>query len=152
MVALEQKFEATWRGLRVQGVVDRVDRADDGLQLIDYKTRASPPAGAKDGSGRTRLDVQLPLYLEAAAPTLFPAEPVADARYYSLSAARDLRRPRSDDAALDELALRVRRHLEQGSYPVDPDWEHRACATCDFDALCRRGPRLERKRQARGEA
>jgi ATP-dependent helicase/DNAse subunit B len=148
VVALEQRFEAEWRGLRVSGVVDRIDRGEGGLRLIDYKTRASVPTGAKDGSGRTRLDLQLPLYVEAAAPTLFPGEPVAAASYLSLTAARELRRPRVDEGALDELAERVRRHLAEGSYPVDPDEERRACAVCPYDALCRRGPRIERKRGA----
>jgi RecB family exonuclease len=151
VVALEQRFEAEWRGLRVSGVVDRIDRNEQGLRLIDYKTRASAPTGAKDASGRARLDLQLPLYVEAAAPALFPGEPVAAASYLSLTAARELRRPKLDEAALDELAERVGRHLAEGSYPVDPDEDRRACAVCPYDALCRQGPRIERKRGAAGD-
>ena len=37
-----------------------------------------------DANGGLTLDLQLPLYVEAAAPVLFPGEPVAEAHYFSL--------------------------------------------------------------------
>jgi len=145
IAALEQDFSATWKGLRVRGIVDRVDRTPEGIALVDYKTRASKPVGAKDGSGKTRLDVQIPLYLQAAAPALFPGEAVAAAHYYSLTRARKLPAVRIDDEALTALAGEVETRLREGAYPVAPDVERNACHYCDFDLLCRRGPRLERK-------
>ncbi|HEX7022592.1 MAG TPA: PD-(D/E)XK nuclease family protein, partial [Trueperaceae bacterium] len=147
VVAIEQHFEAPWRGLRVQGVVDRIDRTQDGLRLLDYKTRGSKPAGAQDANGKASIDIQLPLYVEAASPCLFPGEAVAEARYYSLTKAEALPPVKRDEEALDGLVDRIRRHLQAGSYPVAPDIDGVACATCDYDLLCRRGPRLERKRQ-----
>ncbi len=147
ILSLEERFRGAWRGLRVTGIVDRVDAGPDGLVLLDYKTRASKPDGAKDSSGKATLDVQLPLYVETAAPTLHPGEAVAAARYYSLTKARALAEANIDDDELSAFVQRVRAHLEQGSYPVDPDVDAKACAYCDFDLVCRRGPRLERKRQ-----
>src|SRR5207244_1906183 len=80
--ALEQEFSGTWRGLQVRGVVDGIDRVPGGLALVDYKSCARAPDGIPDADGSLRVDLQLPLYTEAAAPVLFPGEPVADACYY----------------------------------------------------------------------
>lgn len=146
IAALEQSFEGTWRGLRVRGVVDRIDRTPDGLVFYDYKTSGSKPPGAKDAQGKRKLDIQLPLYVQAAAPALFPGEDVADATYYSLTKAEKLPEVTFEDEALTEFVERAKAHLEQGVYPVEPDVAGTACAYCDFDLLCRNGPRLERKR------
>jgi len=155
VVALERRFPARgaepprWRGFPVRGIVDRIDRREGGLVLVDYKTRASRPAGVQDDAGRARLDLQLPLYLEAAAPALFPDEPVAGAQYYSLTKAEvlgEVRLGAARDAELAAFAERAREMLEGGSYPVAPDVDFQACRTCDFDLVCRKGPRIERMR------
>ena len=147
IVSLEQGFEGTWRGLRVRGIVDRVDLGPDGLVLLDYKTRASKPDGAKGSSGKADLDVQLPLYVETAAHALRPGDPVAGAHYYSLTKAKVIGEATIDDGELTALVERVQGHLEAGAYPVDPDLEQKACGYCAFDLVCRMGPRVERKRQ-----
>ena len=146
IVALEQRFEGVWRGLKVRGVIDRADESADGLVLFDYKTRSSKPPGAKDAEGKRNVDVQLPLYLEAAAPQLFPDAAVARASYYSLTKAKKLPDVKIDEMALTEFIERVKQQLSTGSFPVDPDPEGSACAYCDFDIVCRQGIRLERKR------
>lgn len=147
IVALEETFRGTWRGLRVRGIVDRVDLGPDGLVLLDYKTRATMPDGAKSRSGKADLDVQLPLYVETAAPALRPGEPVAGARYYSLTKAKVIGEATIDDDELAALVERVQGHLQSGAYPVDPDLAQKACGYCAFDLVCRMGPRIERKRQ-----
>ena len=155
IVALERRFPApgdppvAWRGFRVRGIVDRADRRERGLTLVDYKTRASPPVGAQDDSGRARLDLQLPLYVEAAAPSLFGGEVAAGAEYYSLTKGETLRSVTIDaelDAQLAAFADRTLARLAAGAYPVAPDVDWKACAYCDFDAVCRKGPRTERMR------
>jgi RecB family exonuclease len=154
VVALERQFPGEggapilWLGLRVRGVVDRVDRREGKLVFIDYKTRATKPDGAKDERGKAKLDVQLPLYLQAAGPALFPGDPVAEAQYYSLTKAEVIR-VKVDDDALLAFVERVKAHLRDGAYPVEPDVDGRACASCDLDLLCRQGPRLERKAAGR---
>ncbi len=157
VLALERRFPEpgspppSWRGFPVGGVVDRVDRRRGGLVLVDYKTRATPPPGVQDAAGKARLDLQLPLYAEAAAPALFGGEQVAGAEYYSLTKAEVLDEVRVDPGLakeLDAFAERAHAMLSTGAYPVAPDVDLTACRTCDFDLLCRKGPRTERMRSA----
>ncbi len=169
----EAEFSGTWRGLDVTGFVDRIDtvtstltnaatnavtasEAGEGeeraLVLTDYKLGKSKPLGAKDSSGKPTLDVQLPLYVETAAPELAPGLPVRSARYFSLNGATTIAEASIDDAELEALMARLRRHLADGSFPVEPDSEQKVCAYCDYDLVCRRGPRLGRKLAARADA
>lgn len=149
-VAFEASFEGRWRGLSVAGVVDRIDAGPEGLELIDYKSGAGRPMGAKDASGWGNVDVQLPLYLESAAQVLYPDRPLRGARYVSVRAADTVAstEPGAREEALDELAARLRGHLRAGSYPVDPDRRKQACRSCDLAAVCRVGPRVDRKHDA----
>lgn len=153
VLLLEGRFSGDWRGLSVTGFVDRIDTLSVGgeqsLVLTDYKLGKTKPLGAKDSSGKPTLDVQLPLYVEAAAPALAPSLPVASARYFSLNGAKTLGEAAIDDAELAGLVARVRRHLSEGSFPVEPDAEQKVCSYCDYDLVCRRGPRLGRKASAR---
>jgi RecB family exonuclease len=142
----ERKFEGEWYGLKVKGVVDRIDRAEDGLVLVDYKSGASLTPGPKDIDGKTRLDIQLPLYAHVISSALFNGEPVADAYYYSLSKSKVIKRSVSgDSAALEAFVERIKGYLREGRFPVEPDAERYACAYCDYDLVCRKGVRLERK-------
>lgn len=145
VVGIEVPFEAVWQGFPVRGVIDRIDRTPDGLVLIDYKTSSTPPKGGKDGDGRAKLDIQLPIYMQAAAPALHPGESVADAFYYSLTKGKVLKRAQLDPEALEALGDRMRSHLDTGSFPVDPDVDGAACTYCDYALMCRKGPRLARK-------
>lgn len=141
----EDWFRGDWHGLRVQGRIDRLDRAPEGLVLIDYKTRSTRPAGAKDANGNAKVDIQLALYRGAAAPALFPDEPVADAYYFSLNKAAIIDRPTTSDDDVTAVIDRVKAAMTAGDFRVDPDNAETACQYCAFDPLCRRGPRLGRK-------
>jgi RecB family exonuclease len=164
---------ATWRGFDVRGRIDRIDRRSGVLTLVDYKTSASKPLGVQDASGEATVDVQLPIYLEAAVPALglvgqgepSVAEPAARqapsptqvaAEYYSLTKGRVIWSTAAtgegafDGAALDGFAERAHAALATGRYPVRPDRARRACGHCAFDPVCRVGPRVERKRSGDG--
>ncbi|MNX78214.1 ATP-dependent helicase/deoxyribonuclease subunit B [compost metagenome] len=145
IVRAEGEFRGQAFGLNVIGYVDRVDRTDDGLVFIDYKTSSSPPKGAKDDEGKPKVDVQLPLYMEVAAPALFPGEPVAGAHYYSLSKGEVLKKAVPSPGDLERLSEKVKAHLRAGHYPVAPDTDGAACLYCDLSLVCRTGPRLARK-------
>lgn len=149
----EATFRGNWNGLRVVGVVDRLDRTATGLRLVDYKTSGSRPAGAKGADGKATLDVQLPLYIQVAAPVLYPGEGEASAYYYSLTKGTKLKDARPDSPVLEAFAERVKDHLRKGRYPVEPDLARIACKYCPYDLVCRQGPRLEwrRKLTADGE-
>ncbi|MGH3148372.1 MAG: PD-(D/E)XK nuclease family protein [Rubrobacter sp.] len=107
--------------------------ATEGLVFVDYKSTASAP----------RPDLQLSVYREAAAPELFPEEPVVDAYYYSLRRAERVKTKEPDEETLEDLAEEMKERLDEGRLP--PDVLQRACDFCEFDLVCRRGPRLDRK-------
>lgn len=142
VIATETRFETQWYGLQVRGQVDRIDRTDTGLSVIDYKT-SSVPAGVKDAAGKAKLDLQLAVYQDAIAQQ-YPDETIAVA-YYSLSQQKIISRPHKEPAELAAFAERVKSHLERGYYPVAPDVDRKACRYCDYDLVCRKGDRLSRK-------
>ena len=143
VLRLETGFGGSWHGLEVVGRVDRIDRTPDGVVVIDYKTGSGRPIGARGfDAERLDLDLQLPLYLEVAAPLLAPGERVASARYLSLGAMREIPRDPPDPAEAADFVERLRRSLAAGDYPVEPS---DACRYCPLEAACRKGPRLERK-------
>jgi RecB family exonuclease len=131
----EARFAGEWQGFEVVGRVDRVDRTPEGLVFVDYKSTARAPDP----------DLQLSVYREAAAEALFPGEQVRDAYYYSLRKAERIRAKEPTAEALGELAEGIRDALGTGRLP--PDVLQRACAFCEFDLVCRRGPRLDRKEE-----
>jgi probable DNA repair protein len=58
-LAVERYVERDWQGMRVGVRMDRVDRLDEGLLVLDYKTGTpATPTWAQDRP----VDVQLPLY------------------------------------------------------------------------------------------
>lgn len=142
---LETEFDADWRGIAVRGRVDRIDSGPDGLTLVDYKSGSTISNLVKDSQGRAKVDVQLPVYREAA-PRLAPGEDVTRTRYYSVTKAKELKVADAEEAELAGIADRALAAWREGAYPVDPDVQENVCRYCDFDLLCRRGPRLERKR------
>lgn len=148
---LEDRFEGEWEGFKVRGYVDRIDRTEQGLILIDYKTRSSPPAGVKDETGKAKIDLQLPLYKAVAAPFFYPDESVQQTSYYSLTAGRDISAKPPTAEQLKAVANRLKTHLSTGHYPVQPDIERKACAYCVYDSVCRQGERLNRKDLAQKE-
>ncbi|MBK7597333.1 MAG: PD-(D/E)XK nuclease family protein [Acidobacteria bacterium] len=148
VIHTEMTFQSVWHGLKVRGSVDRVDRTSAGIDLIDYKTSASVPPGAKNEDGDAKLDLQMPIYIHAAGSSRFPGEAITGI-YYSLKKAEVLERVEvADSPELQAFAERVKRHLKDGDYPVDPDNERKACTFCEFDLVCRQGNRLDRKRSA----
>ncbi|MEB3198412.1 MAG: PD-(D/E)XK nuclease family protein [Candidatus Sericytochromatia bacterium] len=147
--ALEDAFTTTWAGLRLTGRIDRIDRRADGtLELVDYKLGASPPAGVCDAHGRLGLDLQLPIYEQAAVQARGPDTLVAQTRYFSLKKARVLSSKRPEASDLEDFVARVRRTFESGTFAVQPDLRREACSRCDMRPVCRVGIGLERKRQA----
>lgn len=146
VVGLEQKFEDVWQGFPVVGYIDRVDDTPNGLIAIDYKTSSAAPKGAKDEEGKLTVDVQIPLYSNVALKKLYPEGTLGDSIYYSLVKGKVLRKEKEDDfEKLEALAGRIRFTLAGGNFAVDPDKDEYACTYCQYDQVCRKGPRLERK-------
>ena len=132
-----------WHGLQVKGKVDRIDRANDGLVILDYKTSGTAPSGVKDDGGKAKIDIQLPLYMDAVEQS-FPDESINTAVYYSLTKRKIIKKARRNREELADFARQVKSYLEQGYYPVAPDIEQKACSYCSFDVVCRKGDRLKK--------
>jgi RecB family exonuclease len=143
VAAVEMRFEGVWHGWRVRGRVDRIDRSPAGLRLIDYKLGGGRPLGARDAEMEPTLDLQLPLYVDVAAPGFAPGERVAGAVYLSLRKMSEVRARPPDPVELHDLFERLRASLRAGFFPVEP---HEAvCRRCDLELVCRKGPHLDHK-------
>ena len=125
----EQHFVSTWQGFKVRGRLDRLDRTPDGYEITDYKTSRYI----------SKPDVQLSIY-ETAVRERYPDESVR-ARYFSLKYAEVISSHAPDD--LEERLAEAKKALASGVFP--PVASDDNCAYCDFDLLCRKGPRLKDK-------
>ena len=150
VVGVEVGFDTVHVGLRFTGSIDRVDDSTDGLIAVDYKTSSSKPLGAKGRDGKLDVDVQIPLYANAALKALYPNGDYGDSAYYSLTKGKILRTEKEGDIdKLNELIDDVKTMLSDGAFAVDPDVSERVCKYCELGAVCRKGPRLRRKSRQR---
>lgn len=148
----EQQFSGEWLGFQVRGRIDRIDRKSEGLVFVDYKTGGGKPPGVLAPNGKLDVDLQLPIYGSAAAATLYPEDDVADAYYYSLGKAEQVKVKDIDPDLLQAFAQQAADRLRKGSYPVQPDPGFKACEYCNYAPVCRVGPRQERKADGAEEA
>ena len=152
VVALEQDFQGSWRGIPVHGRIDRIDVEDGAPVLIDYKSGGSVSRKAKDAGGRAKLDLQLPIYREGSVEVLGRVAPDADperatTRYVSISKADTISSREPSDEEQERVARELEASWHAGAFPVDPDRGFEVCRTCPYDPVCRKGPRLERRKQ-----
>lgn len=144
----ELKFTGKWEGLTVSGRLDRVDKGQEGLIIVDYKTGAGLSPGAKDREGKAKLNIQLPVYSEIIADSgLVSGETNVDSAYYfSLTKGKIIKSSGSFDALeKTDLVARIKKILDEGRFAVEPDSERKACLYCELDLVCRKSGRLERK-------
>ena len=144
ILKLETEFNGEWHGLNVTGRIDRIDRTPEGLVLLDYKSGSSLPPGIKDEAGKANIDIQMPLYMDIAG-SFFPGETVSDAYYYSITKGKKISKKQPSAETLQAAAEKIKNHLEQGYYPVEPDVDQKACNYCPYDLVCRKGSRQSRK-------
>ena len=137
---VEGEFAGEWRGFKVRGRIDRVDKTDSGYTVVDYKTGAYVTTVRREADGVVG-DVQLPIYMEAGLGSDLKGAAVVG-KYFSI---RQRRLLKSDPVDAEKFELLVRRVLTEGSFAVDPDEGKSTCKYCDFDVVCRYGPRNKRK-------
>ncbi|MBI4376766.1 MAG: exodeoxyribonuclease V subunit gamma [Elusimicrobia bacterium] len=159
----EQALSAPWpgetpsalRGLRLRGVVDRVDRDGNGrFRVIDYKTRSR--GGVKLSTAIERGEhSQLPVYVELVASAL--GEELESARLYFLDDAEAKGKPafqsyeardwaRARDSFLREIDRRLAR-ISRGRFPISPDeGDFGYCRRCDYAMICRKSHGPSRRR------
>ena len=136
VIAREYEFKIDWYGLQVQGKIDRIDKTGAGLKVLDYKSSSVTPPGVKDLFNKASIDLQLPIYIDAVTE-LFTVESV-EAGYYSLPNQKFRNYKKQSQQKLADFAEKVKNHLEQGYYPVEPDIQEKACQYCNFDWVCRK--------------
>lgn len=126
--------------VRVRGILDRIDRRDDGFVLVDYKSGSTPIDKRQVYDGR---NLQLPLYVMALRAQ---GENVADAFFVHIangdtSGAVDAGEREAWLAAAREHMTRYLEAARRGDFSVKPArYSDGACNRyCDFAALCRVG-------------
>lgn len=137
------------RRLLFRGMIDRVDRAEDGsLLVIDYKTGSSRNWVSVD---KDRLDrgrhLQLPLYADAARRALADEgeRPPAAAYYWFVeeSGGKAWRGGPVDDevqARFEDVVATIVEGIETGRFPANPGpegfWGPPNCQYCDYRRVC----------------
>lgn len=129
--------------------VDRLDRTIDGLEIVDYKTGSHISTLVKNNEGKLALDIQLPIYAQLLSGSLVTdGEQVTRGRFYSINEADNLQKKynyeadKFDQQILTDFFLNMQSLLEHGRFPVQPDLKQEVCTNCQYDLVCRRGPRL----------
>lgn len=127
-VALETRVEREIEGVRWVGVVDRVERTDAGLRVIDYKTSTS--SATKEEAA---VSIQLGFYASA----IGDDEDVVSAEFwYPRTRAKSVTRPRLDLSRLDE----VQQKMADVTRAIRSEiWEPRVgkhCERCAFRMSC----------------
>jgi ATP-dependent helicase/nuclease subunit B len=141
---------AAGRDVLFRGCIDRVDRAPDGLVVIDYKSGRSDSYRniPTDPLGKGR-HLQLPVYAKAALQAFGYAggggAPVrAEYRFVQVTGSESVVRVELTDELDRELSAvlgTLASTIDAGCFPLRPGrafygskYEH--CRYCDFDALC----------------
>ncbi len=127
-IALEARVEREIDGVRWIGVIDRVERAANGLRVVDYKT--STRAATKEEAA---VSIQLAFYASA----LGLEEQVVGAEFwYPRTKAKTVSTPRLDMSRLDEAHSRMSELTKAIS---SEHWEPRVgkhCERCSFRRSC----------------
>jgi RecB family exonuclease len=127
--AIALRDEETGREFLLRGVIDRVDQADDGLVIVDYKTSKRKPSPKQ-----LNEDLQLTIYTFAA-NRLFEQK-VRQIIYYHLRDQTELQVTRSDGAIkvlLRETLPHVADEIARERFDPKPGYY---CRFCDYRELC----------------
>jgi DNA helicase-2/ATP-dependent DNA helicase PcrA len=123
---LEQSFTVPLDGWTLRGVIDRVDRAESGWRILDYKS-GRPVA-------RSRRDLQVALYALGASRAL-QLEPVELEVVYLASVEKvRLERPDALVAEAQKQGAEVADGVRAGRFDARP--ERRRCRLCPYRLAC----------------
>jgi putative RecB family exonuclease len=130
---LEYTFALELDGHTLTGTVDRIDEADAGLVIVDYKTSKRRPNQAVLND-----DLQFTIYSWGVTETL--GLPVVRCEHLHLRKMETFvtyRGPADFQRLREEVLPRVLRGIEAGVFPPSPSWW---CNYCDYQYLCRDYP------------
>jgi DNA helicase II / ATP-dependent DNA helicase PcrA len=145
---LEQSFTASLDGWTLRGVIDRVDKTDDGWRILDYKS-GRPVA-------RSRRDLQVALYATGAATALhleprggapgsgsarpaasrgdFPPQIALEVVYLASGETLTLERPEALVIEAQKQGAEVADGVKAGRFEARP--ERRRCRLCPYRLAC----------------
>ena len=127
----EKSLTCNFAGATLGGQIDRIDRYDEKLYVLDYKSGKYPTYTPKTIEKAT--DFQLEFYYLLAS-TLGK---VSGCGYYDLSSGKI-----ADETLLHEKLERLQTHLtdmlEQKSFSFDKTDDESRCRFCEFVYLCGR--------------
>ena len=146
------------RSLRFRGIVDRVDRSEDGARyrVVDYKTGRAPDRVKIDNLMMAGHALQLPVYLLASAAVEgLSQSATGTAEYYYLTQRGRFRHIRFDQPELEQrrsdlatILGTIADGVSQGQFFPYPGERRQNCAYCEFASVCdsRVDALFERKR------
>ncbi|HKC19900.1 MAG TPA: ATP-dependent DNA helicase [Candidatus Dormibacteraeota bacterium] len=123
---LEQPFEVAVDGWSLRGVIDRIDRTDDGWKIIDYKS-GRPIA-------RRKRDLQVALYALGASEAM-QLQPIAlEVVYLASGQSIDVEHAPVLVREAEERGTEVAKGIRAGQFPSRP--ERRRCRLCPYKLAC----------------
>jgi len=127
--ALEIDFKIKIGEYIIKGKIDRIDEADGGARLIDYKT------GKKESEEKLKKDekTQLLLY-QIAAEEFLGLKPVGLCYYYLDNGETfTFLGAEKEKADLKAKVIEQIEKIKQSDFTATPGWH---CQTCDFKSIC----------------
>jgi DNA helicase II / ATP-dependent DNA helicase PcrA len=131
-IYLEQPFTANLESWTLHGVIDRIDRAESGWRILDYKS-GRPVA-------RSRRDLQVALYATGAAALHVEAQADAPLQmelevvYLASGQTIRLERPAALMTEAQKLGAEVAVGVKAGQFEARPD--RRRCRLCPYRLAC----------------
>lgn len=133
IVDLESRFAIDLEGNVISGIIDRIDKTDDGYEIIDYKTAKKMPS-QEYVDNNLQLSVYLKAFLVRYPEEAKNLEKIKVSLYFlkhgvKLTASRNLQQLQK----IDEEFLEVIQNIEQGKF--DPNITP-LCDWCGYQKLC----------------
>jgi DNA helicase II / ATP-dependent DNA helicase PcrA len=127
IVDIERWFETSIGNVRLRGIIDRIDKTDQGFTVIDYKTSKKAQS-----LNELKKDMQLHVYAIAVNQIYGTKPTVGD--WFLRSNDKVFFTP--EDQALDDLKVEltdIAGKIRAGMFERTPGWE---CRYCDYGCLC----------------
>ncbi len=137
-IAGEEPVEVPLPGgpLRLRGAVDRIDRTDDGLRIVDYKTGRPRAFEARDGVFHGGRRLQHALYAWAVEARLDEEVAVAEYHFPTVRGGnRTVAFTREELAGAERLVATLLDGVARGWFV--PTESADDCRYCDYAAACR---------------
>lgn len=127
--AVEERFRLELDGVLLSGVIDRLDRLEDGgYEIIDYKSNRRLPARKY-----VEQDLQLSIY-HMAVERVWGVTPSRVTMYYLVhNQPVSFQRTAQHVAEAEEVVMRTATLIGEGRFDATPN---RLCDWCDYRTLC----------------